>query len=176
MGGDSAAFRRPFGAALPYLRPRRNDGIIRTVFPDKGRLHFDRGGNSQSSRYRAEAMVGSCIPCDRRQSRSQNLGKPQLGEWASRPFMKRRKAAERGAGKSRKDLGTYATAYCNFDGKTSNLKARSEMRLCVRVDYIHAAHFHIMFLARLLEAPPSEQNLEGAPLFSPRRSGDTQQN
>ena len=162
---------------MPYLRPWCRDDIIRLVFPEKGRLNLDRGEDSQSSRYRAEAMVRSCIPCDRRQSEGQNLGNPQLGERAFCPFTKRRKAANQGARNSRKDPGTYATAYCNFDGKTSNLKARSEMRLCVRVDYIHAAHFHIMFLARLLEAPPSEQNCEGAPLsFLPRRSGGTQQN
>ena len=162
---------------MPYLRPWCRHDIIRLAFPTKERLIFDRGGNSQSSRYRAETMARSFIPYDRRQCEGQNLGKPQLvGRLVLKP-PSRINAANRGAGKSRKDLGTYATAYCNFDGKTSNLKARSEMRLCVRVDYIHAAHFHIMFLARLLEAPPSEQNYEGAPLsFLPRRSGGTHQN
>jgi hypothetical protein len=159
------------------LRPWRKGDIIRLAFLIKESLILDKGGNSQSSRHRAEAMARSCIPYDRRQSRSQNLGKQQLvGRLVLKP-PRRINAADRGAGKSRKDPSTYATAYCNFDGKTSNLKARSEMRLCVRVDYIHAAHFHIMFLARLLEAPPSEQNCEGAPLsFLPRRSGGTQQN
>ena len=86
------------------MRLRRNDGTIRLVFPEKGRLHFDRGGNSQSSRYRAEAMAGSCALRDRRQSGGQNLGKPQLvGRLVLKP-PKQINSADRGAGGSRKGL------------------------------------------------------------------------
>ena len=157
------------------MRPRRNDGIIRTVFPDKGRLHFDRGGNSQSSRYRAEAMVWSCIPCDRRQSRGQNLGKPQLGEWASRPFTKRRKAAERGAGTSYKGLQQLRNSVLGFVVKPLTFHNEKPGTMVRRVIFMRRALFS-RFSLRFLAAPTMRRGLEGAPLFFPRRSGDTQQN
>ena len=89
---------------MPYLRLWRRDGIICPAFPTKESLILDRGEDSKSPRHRAKAMVGSRVPHDRRQSRSQNPGKPQLvGRLVLKP-PQRIKAADRGAGNSHKGL------------------------------------------------------------------------
>ena len=143
---------------MPYLRPWCRDDIIRLVFPEKGRLNLDRGEDSQSSRYRAEAMVRSCIPCDRRQSRSQNLRKPQLGEWASRPLTKRRKAADRGVGDSHKGLHQLRNSVLGFVVKPltfHNEKPDTKVR---RVIFMRRALFS-RFSLRFLEAPTMRRGL-----------------
>ena len=160
---------------MPYLRPWRRDGIIYPAFLIKESLILDRGEDSQSPRYRAEAMVGSCIPCDRRQSRSQNLGKPQLGEWASRPLTKRRKAADRGVGDSHKGLHQLRNSVLGFVVKPltfHNEKPDTKVR---RVLFMRRTLFP-RFSLRFLEAPTMRRGFEGAPLsFLPRRSDGTQQ-
>ena len=158
---------------MPYLRPWCRDDIIRLVFPEKGRLNLDRGEDSQSSRYRAEAMVRSCIPCDRRQSEGQNLGNPQLGEWASRPLTKRRKAADRGAGTSYKGLQQLRNSVLGFVVKPLTFHNEKPGTMVRRVIFMRRALFS-RFSLRFLAAPTMRRGLEGAPLsFLPCRSGGT---
>ena len=131
---------------MPYLRPWRRDGIICPAFPTKGRLILDRGEDSQSFRHRAEAMVGSRIPRDRHQSEGQNLGKPQLGEWASCPFTKRRTAAKRGAGNSHKGLQQLRNSVLGFVVKPltfHNEKPDTKVR---RVIFMRRALFSRFFV------------------------------
>ena len=89
---------------MPYLRPWRRDGIICPAFPTKESLILDSGEGSQSSRHRAEAGRDG-VPSPSAYGQGQNLGKPQLvGRLVLKP-PQRIKAADRGAGKSRKDPG-----------------------------------------------------------------------
>ena len=124
----------------------------------KEKLIFDRGGDPQSSRHRAEAMVGARVPRDRRQSEGQNLGKPQLGEWASCPFTKRRTAAKRGVGNSHKGLQQLRNSVLGFVVKPltfHNEKPDTKVR---RVIFMRRALFP-RFSLRFLEAPTMRRGL-----------------
>ena len=65
--------------------------------------------------------------------------------------------------------GTYATVRIVAFWKTANFQYGGEMRLCVRMDQFHAAHFLIRFPYRLLAVPPEDLNFGSAPFFFCRR-------
>ena len=161
---------------MPYLRPWRRDGIICPAFPTKERLLLDRGEDSQSSRHRAEAMVGSRVPRDRRQSQGQNLGKPQLVERLVLKPPQRINAADRGAGNSHKGFQQLRNSVLGFVAKPLTLHNEKPDTMARRVVIMRRALFS-RFSLGFLEAPATRRGFEGAPLsFLPRRSGGTQQN
>ena len=84
------------------------------------------------------------------------------GRAPSRPWPKRRpeprinradRAAERGAGKSQKDPGTYATAYYRFSGNFAKVNYKRDTKLRY-VGKSHMACLLIMFVSRRLAMPP----------------------
>ena len=148
---------------MPYLHPRRRDGIICLAFSTKERLLLDRGENSQSPRHRAEAMVGSRVLRDRRQSGGQNLGKLQLvGRLVLKP-PKQINSADRGAGNSRKGLRQLRNSVLGFVVKPLTFHNEKPDTMVRRVVTMRRALFS-RFSLRFLAAPTMRRGFEGAPL------------